>query len=319
MTVRIRPFLNSDSPSLAKLWNTHHQLAGVPGQFTESEWEYSVLGKLIFDPEGLLIAEDDTCALGFVHAVTLGTECGSPDSVTEGLINALCLSEHPEQDEIARQLIHAAEQYLERRDVKCVFATGSPDRFAFYLGVGDTAGVIGVATRDVRLQKWLEQSGYVSGAIINSWQLPLANFRTPMDRTQIAIRRKGKIEILSNPASDKSWWLATVLGHGEMFAFKLIMREADAIEKRVEFWQPEFASLNTSGAFMHFIMPKIVDQTSLDHYSFLISEALRHFQQGRISRVRTAVYSDDEFGNRLLERLNFRKDLQGTLYEKCRT
>ena len=274
MTVRIRPFLNSDSPCLAKLWNVHHQLAGIPGQFTESEWEYSVLGKLIFDPEGLLIAENDTGALGFVHAVTFETESESPESMTEGLINALCVSEQPEEDEIARQLMYAAEQYLERRNVKRVFATSSPDRFAFYLGVGDTAGVIGVASRDVRLQKWLEQSGYASGASVDSWQIPLANFRTPMDRTQIAIRRQGKIDILSNPASDKSWWLATVLGHGEMFAFKLLMREADAIEKRVDFWQPEFASLNTSGAFMHLIMPKILDQTALDHYSYLISEAL---------------------------------------------
>jgi hypothetical protein len=301
---------------LAKLWNAHHQLAGIPSQFTESEWEYSVLGKLIFDPAGLLIAEDDTGALGFVHAVALETECDSSDSRCEGLINSLCLSEHPDQDEIARQLINAAEKYLESRNVKRVLSTSSPDRFAFYLGVGDAAGVIGVASRDVRLQKWLEQSGYVGGAIIGSWQLQLSNFRTPMDRTQIAIRRQGKIDIMSNPSTDKSWWLATVLGHGELFAFKLVMRDANALEKRVDFWQPEFASLNTSGAFMQLIMPKIADQASLDYYSFLIAEALRHFQQGRISRVRTAIYSDDAFGNKLLERLNFRKDLQGTLYEK---
>jgi ribosomal protein S18 acetylase RimI-like enzyme len=316
VTVRIRPFLNTDTPNLARIWDAHHLLAGIPGQFTESAWEYSVFGKLIFDPDGLLIAENETGAVGFVHAVMLEAELDSTASNSIGLLNALCVAEDPDQDTIARQLINAASDYLRQRGSGRVIATGSPDQFAYYLGVGDAAGLIGVASRDVRLQSWLEQSGFSPRAEVSSWQMPLANFRPPMDRSQIAIRRQGKFEILANPSAGKSWWMATILGHGEMFAFQLNMRQSGSIEKRVDFWQPEFTSLNTSGAFMHLMMPKITEEQSFDQYSFLISEALRHFQQGRIPRVRAAVYSDDVFALKLLERLNFRKDLQGTVFEK---
>jgi len=316
VNVRIRTFLNTDTPTLTRLWNEHHQLAGIASQFSESAWEYSILGKIFFDEDGLFIAEFENVPIGFVHAVKLGISPDASNRKADGLINALCIGEHAEQDAVARQLITAAESYLASKHSQIIGATGSPDCYAYYLGVGDANGMLGISSRDVRSRNWFEQTGYRECASTESWQIALSSFRMPMDRMQIAIRRQGRIETVVDPSSNMTWWNSVIMGHSELFAFKLLMREPITIERQVDFWQPEIATLDGSSGMMQLMMPKITDQVALDQFAFLIAESLRHFQQIRIPRVRTTIYSDDIYGAKLLERLGFRKDFNGTFLIK---
>jgi hypothetical protein len=268
----------------------------------------------MFDAQGLMVAEIDSVPIGFVHAVKSEENSDNASIPPFGLINALCVSEHPDEAMVANELLKAAEAYLHSRNVHDQVSTTSPDRFAFYLGVGESGGLLGVSARDRRQQQWLEAAGYRSQSMIETWQLPLSAFRPPMDRVQIMIRRQSRVELIDHGAVPHAWWRSVLLGHAEVSTFRFTTRGENA-SIDVDFWQPEFAVQN--GAACVFLnLPSDIEQEKVDHYAFLISDGLKHFQQGRVPRVRTTIYSNAQQNSKLLERLGFRKELQGMVYSK---
>src|SRR5580692_6150154 len=68
IVVDYRSFRNTDPPHLIAVWNEAFPTRGAPKLATSTNLERYVLAKSIFDPRGLIVAEENGERLGFVHA-----------------------------------------------------------------------------------------------------------------------------------------------------------------------------------------------------------------------------------------------------------
>src|SRR5437762_447614 len=66
--IQYRRFRNTDPPALAELWNDAFQGRGAFPVRSANLFEYGIFAKPYFDPNGLLLAEEDGQIVGFVHA-----------------------------------------------------------------------------------------------------------------------------------------------------------------------------------------------------------------------------------------------------------
>ncbi|MCE9556060.1 MAG: GNAT family N-acetyltransferase, partial [Planctomycetes bacterium] len=57
--ITYRPFRNSDPPHLARIWRRQPPLRGRAPAMSAARFDELVLAKPYFDPQGLIIAEND--------------------------------------------------------------------------------------------------------------------------------------------------------------------------------------------------------------------------------------------------------------------
>ncbi len=293
----------------------------MDASFPASAWEQVAFGKLAFDPSLFLIYEGEFGPLGFVHATTSNSMEASNDGTSIGLINAICVRSHPHQAEIASGLLEEVQRYLDRLECRTTFALGSPRLYAFYLGIGEGCGLLGVPENDHRTREWLTNAGYQETSRIDAWELDLQKFRVPMDRNQIAIRRTARVESLSEGNGGLSYAQSVLFGHAELYHFKLHHRDLSHLDLRAHFWRPEIPSSPNDVARNRFhLMFEAANHTEVaDHYLFLLAEAFRQLQQLRGMSVRcTLERGVSPVNHSLLQRLGFAQRLAGSLYARQR-
>ncbi|MBU6238583.1 MAG: hypothetical protein KGQ51_12220 [Planctomycetes bacterium] len=278
-------------------------------------WDHCVLSKLFFEPEHLLLALDENDqAIGFVHfgqgmpGARWGTETLSDqDSRSSfGLIHALCVLPHGDEDRIAHQLIlHAVGSMRQRGLLQCM-AVGSLTSSIFYLGIAEGDNLMGVLSDDTRTSAWLKRAGFQSNAETECWDLYLDSFRPPVDRQQIAIRRTCSISRILEE-SHPNWWVSTVLGHCDQSRFHLLAHGPERTEMEVLFWSPDTTIRGVDSNIARMSVPQIAtDETNRERMICLIAESARQLQQERKRIIRVIAMQDDAPMHILFNRLGFR-------------
>ncbi len=317
MAIRIRTFLNTDTPHLAQLWRQHHEAAGLRASCPSNVWEYCVLAKPYFDSSSLWIALEEDRPVGFLHAACAGNLQRSDLDPGIRLVNSLCVRPCEHEQEIARELLQAATGFLRASSESApglVLATSSPDHYAFYLGIAHGDGLLGVPTEDVRLQAWLRSYGFVMEQSTEVCSLDLPSFRPPMDRTQIQVRRQCSVSRVLDFVPQQ-WWIATAIGHTEQVGFQLVSRTVPVVSMMAIYWHtdPTVPGLE-QGATNLWLPQNTTDRESEDRLVFLLSESLRQLQQDRISTVRAVAPLDESGLASVLSRLGFRAEFTGQVY-----
>ena len=314
--IRIRGFQNTDLSSLASIWQRHYLLAGIESSCPSTVWEFCVLSKPFFDPDSFFLAFQDETPVGFLHASFSGDAKGDDEDRQIGLINAFCVVGDPGESRIASELLQRAFQYFGQRNVPVVLGTSAPSHFAFYLGIPPSDGLLGVPSRDTRLQFWLQEGGMVAWQPTSRWELELATFRPPMDRTQIQIRRQFQVSRVID-GQMIPWWIAATFGHSEQQYFQLAGRAPFQSQMGVTFWQPDSTIRGQeSTGYLMVLESASDDSASKDRLVFLLSESLRQLQQDRVERVRVILSSDEIHSTSVLQRLGFRCQENGIVYRK---
>ena len=315
MAIRIRTFLNTDTPHLAQLWRQHHEAAGLRSSCPSNVWEYCILAKPYFDSNTLWIALDEDRPIGFLHATYAGNIQRSDLDPHIRLVNSLCVQPCEQEFEIARRLLEEASTFLRSTgdlSSDIVLATSSPDHYAFYLGIAHGDGLLGVPSEDVRLQSWLRRSGFVLGQSTEVCALDLPSFRPPMDRTQIQVRRQCSVTRVLDFVPQQ-WWIA--IGHTEQVGFQLSARTTPVSSMMAIYWHtdPTVPGLE-QGATNLWLPQNTTDRESEDRLVFLLSESLRQLQQDRISTVRAVAPMDESGLASVLTRLGFRAQYTGQVF-----
>lgn len=274
-----------------------------------------MLSKLYFEPEHLLLALDENdLAIGFVHfgrgmpGTRWATET-HPDQDARssfGLIHAVCVAPHPDENRIANQLIlHAIGSMRQQGLLRCM-AVGSLASSIFYLGIAEGDNLMGVLNNDARTSGWLEQIGFRTIAQTECWDLSLDAFRPPVDRQQIAIRRTCSISRILEE-SHPNWWVSTVLGHCDQSRFHLIAHGTERMEMEILYWSPDATIRGVDSATARLSLPQIAtDETNRERMVCLIAESARQLQQERKRIIRIITTQDDAPMHLLFQRLGFR-------------
>jgi hypothetical protein len=315
-STEIREFRNTDPRQLVAVWQAHHALSGIHTPLSNTAFESCVASKPYFDPRGLLVAEGEKGLEGFVHVGFGGTFDGSDMSKRRAFLSALCVLPSESADRVAEQLFIAAERYALEQGATDMVAVGEPPDVPFYLGFAPGDGNLGVLAEEKQTQRWLSRFGFIPASQCDGWELVLGQYRQPMDRNQMQIRRQTYVnKMLSEP--DLSWWHSCILGQADLLAFQLTLRDENRIHSRVIFWQYDpFLVGSASAPLRLWPMDVPAVEEEREHLLYLLSESLRQLQLERFPAVRYSADASDPNTAGLLQRLGFRLRQNGMRYRK---
>lgn len=220
-----RSFRNFDPPALAKLWNR-----SLPGRFvarplSAHDFDALVVGKLDFDPAGLIVARRDGRIVGFVHA-GFGPE--QPEGPAHrlshqlGTVGMLVVEGDLEDAEVEHGLMLEAERYLVGRGASVVYAGGQYPLNPFYWGVyggSEWSGILGSHRGFLRA---VGRAGYepVSTTVLLEADLSRPEVRDPLGPV---LRRRVRFEV-SDDTMMSRWWDALAIGQLRPTAYRLVTR-----------------------------------------------------------------------------------------------
>lgn len=283
---------------------------------TASLMEDVVFSKRYFDHEGLIVAENDGQVVGFVHAgYGLNGDRTALD-YEHGVISMLIV--HPEyrRQGIARDLLARAEEYLARHGTSAVQAGEWGRLSPFYSGVYGQSACPGLLKTAEPAIAFFEAAGYKLQFETRQMRLTLAQFRPPIDRKLLQVRRMVEVHHAYDPVPD-DWWEASRLGVLERVAFELVPRSGGGKLCEALFWYHEPVYRDVSGDWVGLIDVATADDVRRRGYAtFLLAEAFKHLSGSGFQQVATVCRADNAAAMGLLRKLGFEDVNQGIVLSK---
>lgn len=210
--IEFRPFRNDDPPRLAEVWRSADLGPSALQPMTSALLETCVFSKPYFEREGLIVAIDDGRAVGFAHAAFGPNADRTAVDARVGSTLVVPIVPHEQQSAIAAGLLARTEEYLRKRGAEVVLGGGSADMRSFYLGLYGGSDLPGILDSSPAMQAAFVQGGYDVVDRIGVLRRPLAGFRPPVNRLQLAIKRSTVLRVIDEPARRTWWEAATTTG-----------------------------------------------------------------------------------------------------------
>ncbi|MEX0611376.1 MAG: GNAT family N-acetyltransferase [Pirellulales bacterium] len=311
-----RPFRNSDPPRIAEIWRDQPPQRGRMQPVSASLLEQLVFSKPYFDPEGLVVAFDDTTAVGFVHAGFGANEEQTAISTEMGMTYQLMLRTGRRDDALADELLARAEAYLGSRGAKVLYGGGIRPMNAFYLGLYGGSELPGVLVTDPVFGSTCLRNGYREIDRVKVLQLELAHFRPAITREQRQLRREMTSREIYAPPTE-TWWEAVTIGEFERLRFNLTSSGRDEPVAQVTFWdiEPISTRWGVPAAGM-FDLQVAAERRRQGLATFLLGEAFERLRSRGIVLVEAQTMQHNEPALALYERLGFTNVDEGVVYRK---
>ncbi len=185
--LHIRSFLNSDIGDLADLWCMHHAAYRPAPSVSHAMFEQAIASRLFFDPTHLWIAKERDVTLAWCQWFEI-------DSATAA-IYGLCF--RPEESALpaAAELLVQVQQHLAAKGVQELQIGVDHQRGLGYQGLDPVGHGLGVDMADDRSNTLLESAGFIQAQRIDRWEIQTANFRAPVSRDFMNLRRSTRMEM----------------------------------------------------------------------------------------------------------------------------
>jgi ribosomal protein S18 acetylase RimI-like enzyme len=219
-----RSFCNGDPPYLAEIWRTRSAVRGYVQPMTTVLLDRLVLSKPYFEREGLIVATDNDRPIGFSHAGFGPTDDGQNISHDLGASILTLIAPHENEGAIAAELIARSEAYLKSRGAKVLYGGGIRPLNAFYVGLYGGSELPGVLDSDHVQQAFFMAAGYREIDRVAVLHRELTGFRPLIDRQQMQVKRRTRVETTCDPAVH-NWWEACTLGEFTRLEYRLFMRD----------------------------------------------------------------------------------------------
>ncbi len=319
--ITFRCFRNDDPPRLAGIWRTANLGPGAMQPMTVTHLEAGVFSKPYFDREGLMLAFDDDQAVGFAHAAFApNTDRDALDTST-GTTLLVVVEPHEHEADIAAGLISRCEDYLRRRGARTILGGGSAEMAGFYLGLYGGALIPGILDSSAAMQRAFLASGYEAADRIAVLRRPLAGFRPPVNRLQLAIRRASELRVIDEPVR-RTWWEAATTTGIALRRYELRGRQegpegTGALLGSASFWdmQPLASAWGVPAAgLMNVTIEGPRRRQGLA--SYLVAEALHDLAAEGVTLVETQVSEANAAAMSLFGKLGFQAADHGTVFRK---
>jgi GNAT superfamily N-acetyltransferase len=313
--IDFRCFRNDDPPKLADAWRSADLGPSAMQPMTSALLEAGVFSKPYFDREGLLVAVEDGCVVGFAHAAFGPNIDHSAIDTNVGTTLLVVVVPHAEQERIGAELLEQCEHYLRRRGATTLLGGGSAAMRSFYLGLYGGADLPGILDSSPDMQAVFRRAGYAEAERIGVLRRPLTGFRPPVNRLQLAIRRSTTLRVIDEPAR-RTWWEAATTTGIALRRYEL-RGHGEELLGTASFWdmQPLAAAWGVSAAgLMHVGIEGGRRRQGLA--SYLVAEALHDLAQEGVALAETQVSQANQPAMQLFTKLGFEVAEQGTLFRK---
>ncbi|MFL5338561.1 MAG: GNAT family N-acetyltransferase [Gemmataceae bacterium] len=313
--IQYRRFRNTDPPALAELWNDAFQGRGAFPVRSANLFEHGIFAKPYFDPNGLLLAEEDGRVVGFVHA-GFGPNAAETDISTDtGVICAIAVRPSHRRRRIGTELLRRAEDYLRQYGATQLVAGGMRPINPFYFGLYGGADSPGFLASDASAAPFFEYRGYTAENTCLVLELQLEQYSPPVDSRFLNLRRKYDVQLVPQPELN-SWWQDCVLGQIEPVEFRLADKLSGIAAARVLAW--EMSSLRqpsppTAGVLDVAVKPEVRRQ-GLGR--FLLGQMFRYISEQYFRLVEAQVPEVNHGAVDLFRGLGFEQVDVGRTYRK---
>jgi ribosomal protein S18 acetylase RimI-like enzyme len=314
--IHYRPFRNTDPPLLTELWRSCAERRSLVQPLSTADFEQLVLNKPYFEREGLWLAVEGDDLQGFVHAGFGPSEDESTLSTDLGVTSIVVVRPGPEQPQIAEALLQHSEEYLRGRGAKVLYGGSVRPLNPFYLGLYGGSEQPGVLDSDPAMQRLFLAHGYREIDRTVVFQRTLADFRAPVDRNQMQVRRSTQVAVVAEPPA-KTWWEACTLGEFECVEYQLLDRGlgrqlASATLRAIDHTATN-PGVRASGLVDVHVAPQALHQGLA---TFLITEALKELQHQGVGIVEAQTMQRNTPAIGLYKKLGFTRIDSGAVYRK---
>ncbi len=310
-----RTFRNGDPPGLVQVWNAAFPGRGAVNMQGANWLECFLFSKPYFDPESLIIAQDDSQIVGFVLA---GFGPNDTESALDPKIGVLCLlgvSPSHRHQGIGSELLRRAEAYLTGHGSQDLFAGPmyplNPYGFALYGGSGSA----GFLDSDPQARPFLEHNGYTVENTCLVFQRSMQRTLSVSDGRFAAHRLRYQIH--AGPFQGTTWWQECILGPVELHEYSLRDKLTGHTAARALMWEMEtYASRWNEHAIgiSDIIVPVEMHRQGLA--KFLLTQILRYLHDQFFTLIEIHSPADNAAAINLLRGLAFEQVDAGHIYRR---
>ena len=319
----IRSFRNTDPPKLLEIWQQYFlQEAQHVVPVSTSVLQQNVFGLPFFDRQGLFLALEDGCPVGFAHA-SFGPNRDKSDVNPEtGVVNLIMVvPQYPQKMELGRQLLEHCEEYLKAKGAKVIFGGSTRSSASFYTGLYGGCEPVGIYENEEALVSVYESSGYDTLYNTIRFEYDLRNYRTPFTPKSVVWKRKTTINYSDELPTD-NWFQSCTTIHFDWFEATAVLKpqgqKLGEVQMRIA--QPlEVLGLNIqippTAALQNMRIDESASHQGLGTY--LLGEALRRLAaELHPSRIETIVMQEEETFVKFLRKFGWKESGHGRVFIK---
>ncbi len=311
-----RPFLNTDPPRLAEIWRSNAERRGLMQPMSALLFEQHVLSKPYFDRQGLLIATDESVPVGFAHAGFGPNAALSSLERDLGVTSLLVVHPTLQAQGIEQELLAHSENYLIGRGAKVLYGGSIFPLNPFYVGLYGGSEMPGILDSDASIQELFREQGYREIDRVLVFQRTVADFRAPVDRQLMQIRRRSQMAIVNEPPTH-TWWQACTLGEFERTEYQLLDRTLGNTLASATFRNVDHpvgtTGLRTTGLIDVHVDPGALRQGMA---TFLLAESMKQMQELGVGLVEAQTMERNTAAVALYKKLGFVQVDAGRVYRK---
>ncbi|MCI0638739.1 MAG: GNAT family N-acetyltransferase [Gemmataceae bacterium] len=299
--VQYRTFRNTDPPHLVEVWNEAFPGRGAVQLQNSTPLESFVFAKPIFDPEGLIVAEEDGVLLGFGHAGM--AHCDASPHV--GVICMLGMRPSVRGRGVGTEILRRCEDYLGRRGATTIYAGPHWPYNPFYLGLYGGCDSPGFLTSDSFAEQFLTKHGYKVVRRTLVLQRVLDQAVRIIDTRFAPHRQRFQVHIRPPRAFD-DYWQECVLGFLEPVEVALVDRQKEKTAARTWHWEMEGFSRRWNRPAVGILGFEVAPEWRRQGVGkFLLSNVLRQVQEQFFEIVEVHLQDNNQHAIQFVKSLAF--------------
>ena len=315
--VHYRTFRNTDPPLLVEIWNQAFCGRGAVRLRHSTPLEHQVFSKPYFDPAGLILAEENGTAVGFVHA-GFGANASETDiSTAAGVVCVIGVRPSHQRRGIGTELLRRAEAYLRGRGAVALFAGPMRPLNPFYLGLYGGSELPGFLASDPAAEPFFTRRGYHVCQTCLVFQRRLDKPLSTVD-VRFAAHR-GRYDTRIGPRKEVgTWWQEATLGVIEPFDFRLEEKAGGKLAALASVWEMEGFSWRWNQPAVGFTEVEVrSDLRRQGLAKFVMTQALRYLQDQFFGIAEVQTVEQNEAAVHLYRGLGFEQVDTGRAYRRA--
>jgi ribosomal protein S18 acetylase RimI-like enzyme len=313
---QFRRFRNTDPPALVNVWHDALTGRGAVRLRNSSPLESCTFSKLFFDPDGLIVAEDDSKIVGFVHAGFGSNAEGSGIDYRGGVICALAVLASHRGRRLGTALLEHGENYLRSHGAVELYAGPMAPLNPFYLGLYGGSELPGFLASDVAAEPFFMRRGYQVHRVTRVLQRRLSVPVKAFDPRFTGYRQR--FELCEDAASRLgSWWQYSLFNAAEPRIFSLLDRTNQQYAAQALLWEMEsFSSrwnLPAVGVVDWWVKPELQRQAI---GKYLLIQIIRRAQEEMHEVVELHIPTDNNPAWKVCQAMGFEQVDFGRMYRK---
>jgi ribosomal protein S18 acetylase RimI-like enzyme len=301
---------------MVEIWNESFTARGAAKLRHASVLERHVLAKPYFEPEGLIIAEDENQVVGFAHAAFGPNQRETLLSKSDGVICTLAVRAAFRHRGIGTELLKRAEAYLTENGAQALYAGMLHPLTPFYFGLYGGSDLPGFLTSDKDAGPFLESRGYKPSDTALVFQRHLDQPINVADGRFANLRRRFDVRILPRIALG-TWWQECVLGLVEPVEFRLEEKMSGKPVARATAWEMEAFSCTWNQPAVGILEVQVREDLRRQGLGkFLLAQLLRYLQDQYFGICEVQSLDQNQVAIGLFRSVGFEQADVGRIYKK---